>query len=138
MTIDNYICSCDVPCLFNLSWLGPLRLYFPDDVTPWMLRCLGVDEEHHNHIINNMVAGGVRCFIKCNFGMVRELCVDIRLFRRLIPHLPSNNVQQVKLHGFYIDDIAVNEVNRFLCDIICEEYILRILSSLFQVIIPES
>ena len=50
--------------------------------------------------------------IKCNFGLVRELCVNIRLFRSLIPHLPSNHVEQVKLRGDFItDDEFVNDIN---------------------------
>ena len=56
---------------------------------------------------------------------MRELYVNIRLFRRLIPHLPSNHVEQVKLRGGYItNDEYVNDVNDLLNDVVCDELVI--------------
>ena len=46
-----------------------------------------MNEEDHNDIINNMRAGGDNydCIIKCKFGMLRELNVNMRFFTDLLP-----------------------------------------------------
>ena len=123
-TVNNYTCNCNEPCLYNLSWLYQVYLFSPEHVTSCMLTCLGVKKEHHNDIINNMrAAGHYCCIIKGEFGMIRELRVNIRLFRSLLPYLSTNHVEQVELVGNITDDV-VTDVSGLLSDVVCEELVI--------------
>ena len=125
------MCSCNDPCLYNLSWLELVSLYKTHDVTHNLLTCLGVNKEHHNNIIYNMRAGGDgrynQCYIKGKFCMIGELDVNIRMFRSLLPYLQCNHVTQVELYGGSIfNNDVVNDINDILCNVVCNELMITV------------
>ena len=53
-TVNNYICSCIEPCIYNLTWIGQVCLSRNQGVTRLMLRCLKVNRAAYDYIIIDM------------------------------------------------------------------------------------
>ena len=131
-TVNNYRCKCSEPCIYNLPWAGSVRLIDSSDVTGFFLSCLGINKEHHNGIINTVnnlpyvgYGNEYRCDIKGNFNMIGQLCVQIRLFRVLLPYLPTTHAKQVKLRDYYIiTDAGVNTVRDLLANVVADELLI--------------
>ena len=118
-------CSCSETCLLNLTWLGQVNLFKRSHVTSRVLTCLGVNRRHHDTIMNIQNTAQfdpitIRCSIKGNFNIVRQVYADIRLF----PYFSLPHVKQVRLHGLSFSDGNINVIREMLASIVCEELVI--------------
>merc|ERR1712126_794318 len=118
VAVRDFICDCDVTCLFHLNWLGEVYIMEPADFTRSVLCFLGVESQHHDDVknaLNNVadVRSEAYCHTKGNFHGLSLVWVKVKLLNVVLPYLPTTtttHVRKVKV-GNIRSDGDVNDVS---------------------------
>ena len=127
VAVRDFICDCDVTCLFHLTWLGRAVLRDPRDFTRGILSFSGVQSRHYDNIMNTLNNvddhySGVKCGISGNFHLLSELYVNVKLFNVVLPYLPTTttHVREVRVLNIEsdadVDDVREMLVNYGSCE----------------------